>query len=612
MLRVTGVLARPAFPNACKSPYAWWLIMRALALLSFTTLAVLSSVAPAAGQERSPVQVTGVNEDLAAAISATLVARAAPQSLFQAERLSVEAAERAGLFLRSEGYYQAVVTADPLEDPFVARIVVEAGPQFKFARPSLVYEDGTPADDAKAAVDAALKGLAEGAPARAGDVLAAEAAALKALQDSGYADAALLPRRAVVDHATQTMAVTLALHAGPQVRLGSVRVEQAATLSAEMAERFAPFERGDLFSPDALTELRRGVAGSGAFSSVQTRLAEAQNADGSRDVVLSAQPEERRSIDLGLSWSIGEGAGAEAIWTRRNMWRRAETVTFEIGLAEQRQSIGAGASLPRAGPQGQTARINASIAREDEGPYNRDALEASIAFDAEAIGRFRPSYGASIAADTYSETAGVGNAIVLASFVETRLDATDSVLDARHGYDLRLRAEPSVSFGDGSTGFLRVTGDARVFHTAEGRSWLTLAARTRVGWIEPIAGSDDDLPTDRLFYAGGGGSVRGYAYNAIFADARQRAGLSPGGRGLIEVSGEARTRLSERWGVVAFVDGGNAFDELGDAGDLRFGAGIGVRYDLGFAPLRIDLAAPLDPRDTDDPVAVYISIGQAF
>jgi translocation and assembly module TamA len=37
-----------------------------------------------------------------------------------------------------------------------------------------------------------------------------------------------------------------------------------------------------------------------------------------------------------------------------------------------------------------------------------------------------------------------------------------------------------------------------------------------------------------------------------------------------------------------------------------------LRYDLGFGPLRIDIATPLDRRGGDAQVSVYVSIGQAF
>ena len=89
-------------------------------------------------------------------------------------------------------------------------------------------------------------------------------------------------------------------------------------------------------------------------------------------------------------------------------------------------------------------------------------------------------------------------------------------------------------------------------------------------------------------------------------------GLTPGGQGLLEGSLEARWRFSDRWGLAAFVDGGKAFDSWGDAGDLSYGAGIGIRYNLGFAPLRADIAVPRDNERSEEDYALYISLGQAF
>ena len=45
---------------------------------------------------------------------------------------------------------------------------------------------------------------------------------------------------------------------------------------------------------------------------------------------------------------------------------------------------------------------------------------------------------------------------------------------------------------------------------------------------------------------------------------------------------------------------------------LRYGAGIGVRYYSSFGPVRVDVGTPLNPRRGDTPVAVYVSLGQAF
>jgi translocation and assembly module TamA len=49
-----------------------------------------------------------------------------------------------------------------------------------------------------------------------------------------------------------------------------------------------------------------------------------------------------------------------------------------------------------------------------------------------------------------------------------------------------------------------------------------------------------------------------------------------------------------------------------DFGDLAVGAGVGVRYNLGFAPIRIDVATPVKRRRGEPPFQLYLSIGQSF
>ena len=82
---------------------------------------------------------------------------------------------------------------------------------------------------------------------------------------------------------------------------------------------------------------------------------------------------------------------------------------------------------------------------------------------------------------------------------------------------------------------------------------------------------------------------------------------------LLESSLEVRRDLTPTWGVVVFADAG-AVGSSGpvDVQDLAFGAGIGVRYNLGFAPIRIDVATPVTRRRGQAPFQIYVSIGQSF
>ena len=122
----------------------------------------------------------------------------------------------------------------------------------------------------------------------------------------------------------------------------------------------------------------------------------------------------------------------------------------------------------------------------------------------------------------------------------------------------------------------------------------------------------DRIPADERFYAGGGGSIRGYSYQSV----GPLVGGEPlGGRSLLELSLELRFKMTESIGVVTFLDGGNTFEsEFPDFSEsLVWGTGVGLRFYTSFGPFRLDVGFPLDRRDEiDDAFQVYLSIGQAF
>jgi len=581
--------------------------MRRATVLSALTAAALAAAATPAWAQNA-VEIEGIDEDLADAIEAVLPDRETPDSLFGAERLAEEAASLANAYLRAEGYYAAAVT--PLADARPrARLRIAPGPRFLFAAPAIEFEGPAPSAEAQADLRRAAEIVSPGAPARAADVIAAELAAVRVLRRAGYPDAAALTRGAVVDHATGEMQVTFRYTAGAPATLGSVTTTPNNVIGDDLAQRLAPWRVGERYSPEALTRLRRNAARTGAFASVTTELAPTPNEQGQRDVILTLEPLERRTIEIGAGYSTTDGAGAEFEWSRRNIWRRAETLTLSTTISAQTQSARAEIAFPNASALGRTTRYALEAAREDAGPFDRNAVSAAWAIEAEPRQAFGLSYGLSASAEFYDAAAGVENAYILTSFVDVVRDSTSIPLDARNGHVLELRIEPALSTGDATLAFARLIGDARIYETPAFAENITFAARARAGYVTPLGGDDVDLPLDRLFYAGGGGSVRGYGHNSIYPGDPLLLSEPAGGRALFEISGETRLRFGERWGMAAFVDGGSAFDE---ELDMRWGAGLGLRYDLGFAPLRVDFAVPLNQRDQDDGLAVYLSVGQAF
>ncbi len=600
-------------PARASRPKLLRVIVRLVPLLPAAFFAGLGALAPAAAGADSPVILEGADEDTRRAVLDLLPDRETPTSLFEAERIAEEAAARATAWLRSEGYYAATVTPEATEEPPAARLVIALGPRFRFAPAQVTFPDAVPPSAASnAAESAAREFITAEAPARAEAVLSAEAAALLALQQAGFADAATGERRVVVDHATNIVTPEFRFTAGSHTRLGQLRLEPADLFRRNFVEDLRNWNVGESYAPERLAQLRRDMISTGAVTLANTRL-EPPNAEGVRDVTLQVEPARRHAYEVGLGYSTNEGLGVDLEWTRRNITRRADSLTVATTLGAQLQRFSVNLARPHDVGLNYTSNYGFALTGEDTDAYQRQGGAIYASVDAAPRMSFAQSYGLRLSADRFDNTGtGVTNAYALSGFWDVRRDTTGFTLDPRHGSILDLRLEPTISTGDADVTFLRAIGEARAYDSWGRDDRLTLAGRLRAGWLEAVSGSAEDVPPDRRFYAGGGGSVRGYDYNSIYPPERDVLGLTPGGQGLLETSVEARWRFDERWGAAVFADGGNAFDTWENATDLRWGVGFGVRYDLGFAPLRVDIAFPLDDNETAADYALYISLGQAF
>ena len=105
--------------------------------------------------------------------------------------------------------------------------------------------------------------------------------------------------------------------------------------------------------------------------------------------------------------------------------------------------------------------------------------------------------------------------------------------------------------------------------------------------------------------------MRGQPYQSLSVDLG--GDVNVGGRNFVGLSGEARIKVFDKASVVLFADAGfiGAGSMPGKDGDWHSGAGLGLRYNTGVGPIRLDIAAPTSG-DTGDGIQVYVGIGQAF
>jgi translocation and assembly module TamA len=542
---------------------------------------------------------------------------------FESRRRARDAAEAALAVLRSEGYYAATVEEVVGEgDTPAPAIQVSPGPRFTLAAPSIQWVGAAPTPESQDAARAALK-LRPGAPGRAADVVGAEGRAVAALLKRGYADAAAQPREVVVDHADNSVTPAFRIAAGPPVRLDGIQLSTKGRTNPAWVAQLAPWKRGQAYNPELLAELERRLLDPGAFNQVTVALAPAAetDAEGLRPVVVSLAERKRRTIEIGASYANVEGVGVDVRWTRYNLLRRADTLAL-IARASNIENRGeVSLSLPHWRRPAQTLTLDGQIYQELTPAYNQRG--ATIRADVRRRYGQTPvfgqpsyfTYGVFLDASRTDEVkigalSSLGRDVVtLGTLAELYLDRSDNPLDPHRGWRVTLRGEPTVLRGNGTLAYVRLQAQGTAYLPLDRRGHTVIAGRLNMGSISN--GAVGDIPASQRFYAGGGGSVRGFAYQGV--GPRLADGTPEGGLSLVETSVEVRQRLTDHWGVVAFLDAGDVgVTQAPGFKNLAVGAGVGVRYNLSFAPIRVDLATPVARRRGAARVQVYVSIGQSF
>lgn len=563
------------------------------------------------------VPVEGLPEAIFDRVKGLLREEEAPESLFDARRQAERAAATVATIMESEGYYQAEV--EPYargQNTFSRGVRVTPGPLFIYASRKIAWLDAKPDDRTLAELDTLLAPLETGLPARAQPVIETGDALVARLKAAGYPDASADPVDVLADARTGTIELEFRLRPGLRASFGKLAVSGLGVTNEQFIQNLRPWKDGDIVTPQLVDEFRGRLAETGLFSSTSVKLDAAPAPDGQaqtpRDVLVQLNERPRRTIAIGASASTSDGYGLDAEWRLRNWSGWDDTVAVTGQLATLQRKIGTSYRRPHIGKYGRTLTLAAEIEDLETDAFNQTGANVSATLEEQLSPRVRGSLGveagfASIL-DQAARTAGTGrrDVYIISGMGTAEYVGVRDILDPVNGLRARVAVEPGFTWGDTTIAFTKVSGEASAYYDFNTKN-LVGAVRGRLGTIAGPNGA----PPDRLFFAGGGGSVRGYEYQSL--SPRDAAGLLIGGRSLIEISTELRYRFSDTLGFVGFIDGGAAGTNVEPPIDsMRFGTGIGLRYYTAFGPLRADFAVPLNKKAGDADFQIYISIGQAF
>lgn len=501
--------------------------------------------------------------------------------------------------LRSQGYYNATINFDPETKD---QALVDPGPQSKISSYDILGY--------KEPVTLALK---KGDPLVAARVLAAQEELRQHVTDESCAFTLSVKNRVYIDRKTYMADIFFDVVSSGDATFGPTSFQGGDNIDRDYLERFIKYEQDECWDPDKLEETKDALLQTGLIATARTNIPEERPQDGAVPVDIEITERLPRTVRLGANYNTSEGPGILAEWEHRNFGGSGEELTASTELSSILQRVGATFEKPFFLSDHQSLKLMSSLEREDTDAYEEFGLNLSASIEREISRFWTGSLGIGLdllqVREDGEETENFGLVSMpgLLSF-----DSRDDALNPQNGHTLNLLVTPFVDTIGTTSPFLktRVTGTTYIKF---GESFLDsiLALRTSIGSI--WGAQANDIPASERFYAGGGGSIRGFGFQE--AGPVDADNDPAGGRSLIETSAELRFKVTDTIGAAAFVDAGGVYDSSFPdfEGGAFIGAGLGVRYYTDFGPIRFDVAVPLNKKDRlDQNYQFYISIGQAF
>lgn len=499
--------------------------------------------------------------------------------------------------MRSKGYYDAAVT---YQDDDVGRYIVVAGGVTRIKSINIM-----PRSYSKY-----LKNLSISVddPLSASVVLKAQLDLHKKLQVENCAFALEVGHKVLLDPTTRMAALTFHVTQGQEASFGVAYFSGQESVKDDYLRQMVSWKEGDCFRHDTIAFVQGKIMATGLFSNVDIKLPEQAEDGGVIPVEFVLKEKLQRSVRVGVSYYTDEGPGAVLGWEHRNFMGAGEKFNANLTLSLREQSLKTKLTKSPFLRKGQSIAFNAFLDREDTDAYETFGMGAGFGVKRSLGKNLSGRVGGDIKVTRIKdESAETKNFALFSPFVSLLYDSRDNTLDPHKGWVLSGSFHPFIDVLGQSNPFIKAKIGAQSYYSVHDK--VVLAGRLNVGSI--VGANTDDIPATERFYAGGGGSVRGFGYQEVgpFED-----NDPAGGRSLVEGSAEIRFKMTETLGAVVFVDAGQVDDRVSPRFDnLSIGAGVGFRYYTDFGPLRLDIGVPLSGKDnTEQNFQVYISIGQAF
>lgn len=508
--------------------------------------------------------------------------------------------------MHAKGYYDGKVEYSDRNEKFTGTYTVQTGEKFLIS--SIAVEP------------VRFQEFLDKSTVFAGQLLDAEAVLLqqKKLRDSIQKDRCYFSldvnNAVALDKQHKTGALTYNVKAGQEGYFDTLQFTGAPNVRLSYLNKLVPWKKGDCYRQSKIEDLKTALLESGLFTRAEAVLPEAPAADGAVPVTIALTERAPRTVKTGASYYSDEGLGTIFGWEHRNFFGAAEKVNIDLALSQLKQSLSATLQKPYFLRKDQSLSLNSELRRQDTDAFEEIAIDLGADISRKLTEHLNGTGGVAFTLSQIDEKNDLNEENNFYALFSTPFslsyDNRNNKLNPYKGWLLTASAEPFLDVLGESDPFFKTQAGASTYYAFDENAYYVLAARAGIGSI--LGSGVFTIPPTERFYAGGGGSVRGYGYQEV--GPKDEDGDPTGGRSTATGSTEFRIKFTDKIGAVAFVDAGSVSENIApDFQNLAIGAGVGARYYTDFGPLRFDIATPLTQKeDLDQNYQFYISIGQAF
>ena len=278
-------------------------------------------------------------------------------------------------------------------------------------------------------------------------------------------------------------------------------------------EKKLSWKEGEHFDPRLLKRSQRRLLETELFSTVQVKKKDRLE-DGNRlPVIVILKERKHRSVKIGGSYRTDEGIGGRVSWENRNFLGRGERLTLaligsEIGFAGEGEL-----RKPEFLRDDQALLFKLRAAQDNPDAFTSRNLNTSLQVERTFSKALKGAAGLAFRASDVEQFDETETFALISLPVSLNWDTSDDLLNPTHGGRLGVRIEPYYDVLGTTGSFVKGFASYSRYIALMERPSVVFAGRAAFGII---GGADrDGVPADIRFYAGGGGSIRGYPYQTV-------------------------------------------------------------------------------------------------